>query len=272
MLSIGDRVRELIGVTAWESAKAFLGSTIAGGSYYLYSSHNEFYEKYRFWIGLILGGTLIFLCMALYRRFRVRPSFPRLEFDFTLKKKEIIFQYYDRISAVYTKRIRVKGMRSALTSYPDRYKWTGKNVVPRSGIEGQTLRLTSKKNVWQCYEIEFEKTLMKDEETDTEMICELTDPERAAVPFISATIDEPTEFLRMVLIAPVTLGIHQCVCEVSTTISSKAPLSSEIIQEQNGQIAWLITKPKLLHHYEMKWAFREEQNNEHQVHRAAGTS
>jgi hypothetical protein len=100
--------------------------------------------------------------------------------------------------------------------------------------------------------------LYKGEEIETEVIWELEDLEREAVPFFAATIVEPTDFLKFNLILNPSLGVRQATCEISGGFGVKKPFESKIIQvDRNGLTTWEIKRPKLLYEYTMMWIFNE---------------
>ena len=91
---------------------------------------------------------------------------------------------------------------------------------------------------------------------DTELIWDLEDTAAKAVPFFSATIEEPTDYLKLNLSLPCDIAVREVTCEVSSGIGAKKPFSSKTIPlDRNGKATWEIRKPKLLYHYEMKWSF-----------------
>lgn len=255
----------------WEVLKGLFGLAIAGaGSFLIYKSRESvfsFTARHSLSVGFIAGGLVALLISNLYSRHVYQPRFSRMtDLDFILKEKEIVLQYKSRTELVYTKKIALRALRS-VDSYQDKYRWTGSGAVKlRSGVPGQTVRKVFKKNVWQFYEIRFPGTLTKNQEIKTEIICDLSDGSRAHVPFISATVDEPTEILKFSLIVPDTLAVRECVCEISNSITAKNALESETKQvDSSGRVTWIIDKPKLLYHYEMKWTLRERADDEYRA-------
>jgi hypothetical protein len=123
----------------------------------------------------------------------------------------------------------------------------------KSGIAGQTVHLTERKSVWQFYEIRFAKILRKREVIRTELIFELSDPAHSFVPFISASIEEPTEKLSFTLEVPPGWQIPQVFCETSSCIGARVPFDTEVKTfTESVHIDW-DPKPRIHFHYEMRW-------------------
>lgn len=220
------------------------------------STVNFFAAFNKWWFIVIFGFGGAWLFILLYQKFsRFRPTFPRLDFDFQILEKEVSYEYVDKTHMIYRKKNFLRALKNNLDTYHDKYHWTGSGKVKiKSEIKEQQFIETIRKNVWQFYEIRFQKTLKKGEEIETEVIWELEDVAGKAVPFFSATIEEPTDALILNLCLSPGLGVKEAVCEISSGIGAKKPFSSEILKlNRDGWVTWKIRKPKLLHHYEMKW-------------------
>ena len=124
----------------------------------------------------------------------------------------------------------------------------------KSGIPEQQVVETTRKNIWRFYEIRLQKTLKKGDIIDTEVIWELEDLENIAVPFISATVEEPTNIIKLNLSIPTTFGVREVTCQISSSIGAEKPFDSFTRPlDKHGEATWEINNPKLLYHYEMKW-------------------
>jgi hypothetical protein len=166
--------------------------------------------------------------------------------------------YKDQTHLEYTKRHRIRALREGLDRYPDKYFWTG-DMSPdvRTKVRGQIFTPTMRKNYWQHYEVLFGRYLNKNEEIETELAWLLDDSSKRAVPFISATIEEPTDLLKLTLEVPIEWGLTEVICEVANGASAKRPLESKTMAiDQQGKAEWSISNPKLLHHYEMRWSLQ----------------
>lgn len=196
--------------------------------------------------------------VALYRRFsRFYPRFGRLDFDYSLVQKDIRYIRKEDGHIIYTKRCRLHALKDGLDTYRDKYHWTGTGAsAPQSTIKGQTAYLTIRKNVWQFYEVRLQKTLNHGDELDVELRWDLEDADRKAVPFFSATIEEPTRCLTLHLSLPRSLGIKTVTYEVSSSIGASRPSRSSDEQLDNEcEITKNIDGPLLFHHYELKWIY-----------------
>ncbi len=213
-----------------------------------------------FWAYLVAACLLtVLLAGALNKRFnRLRPVFEPIDCDFHILKKEILYEYKnpERTQLGYSKIVTVKALKDGLECYRDKYLWTGRGDVNiKSGISAQVHRDTIKKNVWQFYEIRFKDKLNRGEQTPTILNFDLDDPLKKAVPFFSASIEEPTDLLILDLTLPTECGVQEVVCEESCSIGARKPYSETTKILKDGKVRWEIPHPKLLHHYEMKWVF-----------------
>lgn len=217
---------------------------------------------YKWYIGTIFSCIGFLTVLYIYRKAdRFRPDFPRLDFDYQVVEKDIYYEYTDRAHMTYRKKVRVKALKNGLDTFRDKYRWTGKGgVAVKSGVPEHQITETFLRSVWQVYEVRFGRTLKKGDMITTECIWELEDKEGMAVPFFSATIEEPTDLLRFNLCLNTSLGVREVICETSSGISSGKPLDTIVKQmDKHGEVTWEIRKPKLLYHYEMKWSMTRQQ-------------
>jgi hypothetical protein len=261
-IDLKEILKGAIGTTLWEAVRFLIGilltlvlalftSELMTG---IFASLSEL--KIYLSIILVLLGIIIFL--KLYKRIsRYHPNFKRLDYDFRLIKKELTYEYEDINHMVYKKCVVLKALKKDLYFYRDKYSWTGRGaMVIKSGIKEQKIKETEKRGVWQFYEIQFPKTLKKNEEIETEVIWILTDTERQAVPFTSSDIEEPLELLKINIKLPPSLLVEKVTCEETAGIAIKKPYLSEIRNlNRNGEYSWEIKNPKLFHHYEIRWDF-----------------
>jgi hypothetical protein len=253
----------VIGNAIWEAIKFIVGLVFTT-SVCVYLSqliilvvNLSYISQFRWILAVVAGSGGAWLFMVLREKYnRFRPSFPPLKFNFAVVERDVTYEYIDKTHMVYKKRVIVKALTSGLDSYRDRYSWTGRgNVAIRSGIREHEFTKTFRRNIWQFYEIRFQKALKKGEQIETEVIWKLEDTEGVAVPFMSSTIEEPTELLRLNLSLSPSLGVREATCEISSAIGAKlSPFFSEVRPlDRNGKLSWVIKKPKLLYHYEIKW-------------------
>lgn len=241
-------------------AFAFTISVFASIAQFL-SGVVDFLEPIKWPLTALLVSISGLIFVILYQRYyRYRPTFPALDFDFKIIEKEISYEYKDKTHITYRKKCLLRSLRDNLDVYYDKYHWTGLGRINvKSAIKEHHYRETVKKNIWSCYEIRFQKSLKRGEEIETELIFDLEDIDNKAVPFISATIEEPTDLLVMSVSLPDSLGVREATCETSSSIGARRPFLSKTVPiNRNGQANWSIKKPKLLHHYEIRWVFPED--------------
>lgn len=210
----------------------------------------------------ILAVTIFtFLALEVFRRCQknpLQPFFEPIDVDFKVINKVISFEYLnaERTSIRYTKKITVQALQHGLEEYRDKYRWTGKgSVLITAPISRHTFVESGRKNIWQLYSIQFGKKLNKGDVEETILVFDLEDPEKKAVPFISADIDEPTDSLSIELRMPHGLRIQQVFLETSCNIGARKPYQTVTIPVYDGKVRWDSKRPdpKLLHHYEMTW-------------------
>jgi hypothetical protein len=215
------------------------------------------FAPFKWYLFGIFGSSGALIALLLYRRLnRFRPNFPRLDFDFQVLEKEISYEYLDKTHMVYKKRNRIKALKNGLDTYRVKYRWTGRGGIDiKSGIPEQQIVETVRKNVWQVYEIRLQRSLKKGDIIETEAIWDLEDQAGRAVPFFSATIEEPTDLLRFNLSLNPALSVREVTCETSSGIGAGKPFDSFIKPlDKHSEIKWEIHSPRLLYYYEMKWS------------------
>jgi len=186
---------------------------------------------------------------------------PRPRSDFKLLEKEIAYKYLDEKHMEYTKRLRLKALRSGLDRYPDRYSWTGSGTVNlRTSIDNQDVKLTKRRNVWQLYDVYFGRPLNKGEEIEVKVIWNLYDEKSTALPFASSTVEEPLDLLKIKIILPDKLKPQYASCVTTLSLGGvKTPISSfekPFNEKGENEVEWIIKKPKLLHTYEISWEIK----------------
>jgi hypothetical protein len=207
--------------------------------------------------GLVLCG-LVFGSVKVYKAFQspntLKPDFPVIDANFEILDLKILYDHKEIDRMVYTKRKKVRALKDNLDRYVDRYNWTGKGTVaPQSLRRSEKYVETDRKSTWQYYELRFERALKKGEELDVDVVWNLEDLEKVAVPFISATIEEPTNSLSLKVKFPDGSNVDHVIKEISPFIGAKMPFSSVREDITEMEYEWIVRKPKLLFHYELRW-------------------
>jgi hypothetical protein len=126
-------------------------------------------------------------------------------------------------------------------------------VAPQSLRRSEKYVETDRRSTWQYYELRFERALKKGEELDVDVVWNLEDLEKVAVPFISATIEEPTNSLSLKVKFPDGSNVDHIIKEISPFIGAKMLFSSVREDITEMEYEWIVSKPKLLFHYELRW-------------------
>ncbi len=216
----------------------------------------SFLAPYVLYITVFFSAGGAFFCIILYERLSLRkPRFPKLEFHFRIIEKEYTYEYKDKNHMIFTKRIKLKALKNNLDRYHDRYCWSGLgNVLVRSEVKDQIFLSMGRKDVYHEYEILFGRNLKKGEEIETCIVFELEDLQGQAIPFLSTTISEPTQYQILRVIIPKSLGVEKAVAEIKPCTDSYIPIDTELINfNVSGEAKWETKKPRLLYVYSIRW-------------------
>jgi hypothetical protein len=81
----------------------------------------------------------------------------------------------------------------------------------------------------------------------------LEDLEHLAVPFLSATIEEPTGLLSLTVKFPEDSNVTKVIEEIAPFIGAKNPFQDVEKQVRGKEHEFKPDEVKLLHHYELRW-------------------
>lgn len=158
-------------------------------------------------------------------------------------------------SAEYTKEKRLKSLRGEEHYYEDMFRWTGSSSpVPQSVNTSHTVELDDRVSIWQMYRIKFNKHLGRGDVEDTSLRWAIADP-TGAVPFISTTVEEPTDLLQFCF-KPQSNTVSRVFFETKFSISAKRPFETEELVANNDGIYTKELKPRLYYYYELRWVLR----------------
>ena len=221
----------------------------------LLASNSARFVPYRWYFIFILPLPFWLFVMWLYRRFsRFRPQFPRVDCDYVILEHKLHYEYLDDVRILFRKLVRIESLKHGVSAYHDRYIWTGEGERKIDAlITGQTVRDTGSVSGWDCYAVDLGRTLKKGEQCEIELLWTLLDSARKAKPFLAVTVREPTKKLelKITLHKPVS---SKAIGEVRTNGSVLLPRDTEYIAfDRQNEAVWNPAKPKLLHHYQMRW-------------------
>jgi len=252
--------KELLSLTFLEVIKDLLklifAAALGGGAAALTAQLVPILRPIKWYLVIALAAGLSWGMIVVTRRFgRFRPMFPDIDPDFWIVQKRLKYRYVDREHMTYSKTVRLRALKDGLTLYRDKYRWTGSGVasIVTTNREHEFVD-TARKSVWQLYEVRFDKSLRRNELVDAEVVWSLHDPQHTAVPFFSATVEEPTDILTLQVRLNPQLGVREVICEHSSSIGAKRPFQeTRHPLNDDGEFTWNIETPKLLHHYEIRW-------------------
>ena len=211
-----------------------------------------------FWFVVAAITFLALLAAFLVRRLsRFSPKFSRLSIDYELELFEISIEFTGPNQAIYKKRKLLRALRDGLNSFEDKYWYTGNSKVEwECESDGLIFNVGPRVGVWNRYRIDFHKTLKKGEVIEVVVSTKLKNV-RQMVPFVSGTIEEPTKCLSIAIDAPPNLvKVKLIQAEVMSHIGAMRPYSSEEKHlDLNNVCKWIINRPSLLHHYQLRWSY-----------------
>lgn len=204
---------------------------------------------------LVLGAAGYFF----YRRYSKHvPRFDRPAFDFYVLEKEFTHEYLDPLCIRHTRRWVVKALRNGLDAFPDKYCWSGERAEMQATIEGHRVIKSGFRNVFTLYQYQFGRALKKGSTVEIEVQFMLYGTHKY---FISTPIEEPTDTLFMTIIFPPHWGVRKVMLDIAPISGSKKNARPEEEAEVvRGRYKWVVQKPKLMHHYEMKWHLNHPTN------------
>lgn len=266
-LSEQNRLRryltEFSASVVWEAIKGIGGVvSLAAAAWILSIGRTAFpilVENHSITIGIVLGACGSIVLVRLYYERKYHDAPPKQQYDFEQVSRAISFEYKNIETVVYTKSIVLRAKRQGLCSYVDKYRWTGNSdPIISSCVNGQSIHLTQKKNVWQLYQIDFDRQLNKGESVETKLVFTMKEPNHPFTPFISTTIEEPTRFLSLELKIPPKFGVTHVICEIASCMGARVSIHTKTIQLSIDGVAHWEEIPKMHQSYEMKWQLPRE--------------
>lgn len=238
--------------------KSLIGTAIiAFGGYILKEIAEAKFEKvaeYSWALWIILIGSVLWSLIHAYLKFnKLRPYFPPIHANFQLLEKEITHKYKNSSEVIHTRRFKVKCLRNATRVFSDKFFWTGGNYSLSVLNKKYALTETGKVNMYNTYEVRFDRALKKGEIID--IVVEWQCENNNAVPFFSTTIEQPTDKLIMNLNLDESLNVKEASFEEAYTKGAPIPTIYEVKELKSGLATWTLDNPKLLYHYEVRWAF-----------------
>lgn len=137
----------------------------------------------------------------------------------------------------------------------DKYNWSGcEKPKISSDDKDHLILLTKKRDAFQQFEVHLGKNYRKGEIIDLHLSYEFEDIENKAIPMLSTTIVEPTNYLKLIVKVPKQFNIDKADAEVFPIIDSRIALDKHVINyNNNGVIEWEILNPKMLLVYSLRW-------------------
>ncbi|BEH01717.1 hypothetical protein brsh051_09980 [Brooklawnia propionicigenes] len=232
-------------------ASAGIG-TVSGARLALES---EFASDHVLELSVTIFALLGMAGLFIWRRIdRFRPHYRRQHPPYRVLSKEVTYQYLSRTQMLYTKNIKIKTLRSGIDAFTDKYAWTGAGKMRvSSGLAEQSIVNLGVRNIWQIYQVHFGFNAPKGKEIQMAIRWELEDDLGRAQPFMSQTIDMPTNELKMRVIVPESFGVQTAIKKIRPNIDILDDIYTETMPVRNGFAEWTVSRPKLFHCYELAW-------------------
>lgn len=179
--------------------------------------------------------------------------------EFLILRKEIVYEYLsDGITMLQRKKLRIQSLKSGITHFIDKYRWTGsgqcsiKVLTPDFIISDQREEGVTP---WNFFEVKFPHSLKKSEVVDFIIEWELVDEKRSGVPFLSATIDTETKYLSLMVILPDKLKPSRAYSYEFANYIDAVPIeTNEITWNQTTKsLDFEVSLPKKYHRYLIRW-------------------
>lgn len=246
--SIYDIIKTLLVLFVTSGSLGFLVNISTSKIHYL--------AQYSLVITILAVALVCIGVMAVHDRFSTNYVVIRgIESCFRILKKECTYTYKNKNNMTYRKKLTLKVLKNNMDCYHDRYFWTGHgNTTVVSEYDDQEYAETVRKDIYQEYVIKFDRNLKKGEVIETSLFFTLEDLDNKAIPFLSTTISEPTDYLSMKVMIPVSFRIERAIAEIFPCADSYIPVKTEIIFfDKDGEVKWEINNPKRFHLYSLRW-------------------
>jgi hypothetical protein len=241
-----------------------IGSLIFG-----YISHNSPIIV----IGIIIIVLSLLLSSASYKVLREKieqiPStsaYPNVSIKratenegFVIQRQVITYEYLsDGITMIQRKFLQAQALRSGLTHFTQKYRWTGSGKCTiRVLTPGFKIVNEREEGIapWDFFDIEFPHTLKKNEQVNFEIEWELVDEKNSFVPFLSYTTDVETKYLLLEVIFPENLAPKRAYSYEFTNYMDILPIETNEIHwsKETKRLHYEITHPKKYHRYLIRW-------------------
>jgi hypothetical protein len=211
---------------------------------------------YRTPLMVLAGVAGLYVGYIFFRkRSRNRPFFERIESDFIIEKLIITFTYNSPMDITYSRQYTIRPLKNGLDRITDTFRWSGKAVNNiRTKSSEHRVELQPDERLHRFFDLCFGRPYDKGDMIEAEVIWKLDDSDRTSSPFISRTIQEPTEKLEFIVDLSRNLGVDNVIAEIAPDAAARRNVKAKSIQLSEGRGSWIVPgQPKLLHHYQIRW-------------------
>ena len=198
--------------------------------------------------------TVVFVFL-LYIRSK-RPNLPRPPKDYAIEALKIQMEYLSREDIIYSRSFRLKVLSNGMDSFRDTFHWSGSSVdAIKSSDRFHKVSVTDEAGLFSFYEVYFNSTYNKGDIVDFTITWRLKDKERIAHPFVARQIDRP--YRQLSFLVKLYPGPHEKfgVVLVATSPTDRTHSAQKRIRFNKNWIAsWVIRRPLLAFHYELRWS------------------
>lgn len=227
------------------------GVTSASSASYLNLSGIQFWSLVVAMTTFILFGVLV-----LYQKSSSnRPVFAPISPNFRIREIEIELEYLPEDKFKYSKTKRLTALKDNIRSMYDQFHWTGdKDIEMDCADPNHILVERAPRNIWRRYEVDFQKNLKAGDEEDVGVFWSLSNSSRRFVPFMSTSIEQPTDKVVLRLdVGPLADKVGKVHVEVLPMMGVGDPVEAKELESRNGVYEFSQERPRLLHTYELRW-------------------
>ncbi len=180
-------------------------------------------------------------------------------YHWRILEREVVYRCEGGGRMSQVKKFRVRALEDNLAYFEDRYKWSGTGRVVLSlrtpgklvEVPPQEARLPG----WDVYRVFFPQPLRRGEEARIEVVWDLTDDRGTALPFLSTTVDMPTDRLEMKVLLDRPLSHTMGTVLLAGSASADVPLTvGRLTVDADGKsITWSPANPQIGYRYLITW-------------------
>lgn len=222
-----------------------------------------------FLIGLLLFIIFILLIKSIwnkvsYKSYQYPWSKIRTSYNYEILEKTVTYKRDDSDVLEYNRCIKIKSLSNRLNYAVDKYIWTGTQqetaqIAPIEGISN--IKDMSRIGIWHYFIMIFENHMERGETKVLSYAWPKIEECKKSSPFFSASTDEPTKKLSLIIELGSEYANQEIICEEFRAVESDYPISKTITNlDDRGVYRWDISGIKRFRHYRIRWSWSKGKN------------